>query len=388
MVLALVAGAIVLLILIHNLCYKRLWDRGLEFRMRFSAKEAFEGDRVYLLEELHNKKFLPMPWIFAKIRMSSNLQLAQLEETEGEGEMNASDNTSESEQGEEDYFDFNTESSLYSIMMYTTTKRRKPFVCHKRGVCKVYDARLSASNLLYTRQFEKDYRIGSEMLIFPKTLENMPSVELVFRNMDMAILSRLPINPDPFEFRGIRDYLPTDALKTINFKATAISQKLKVNIQAPTCAFKLKLVLNLESAGMISNPELYEQSIRLAATFATRYIDQGVSVAFATNGKDSGTAKTSDLSSGTSPAHLYKILECLARLSLSYICEPLANYIDGLIDKDQVYIFISPHYGDNMLSTFAELEHRGIIAYLIIPTYNPGKLINLESNNTTVWDAS
>jgi len=355
----------VLMLVLQNYAYRRLWDKGLSFSVRFSSKEAFEGDTLHLQEELTNKKLLPLPWVNTRTLLPAEFTFLDVDSNpvtpEGKG------------------------SSLFAIMSYTAIRRKQRFVCNKRGLFNLRQARIYANNLLHTQQFDQSIDLRGELIVFPKLLQEHEATQLLLTQLDSAILSKKIIDPDPFEFRGIREYQPTDALKTINFKASAIAQTLMVNINAPTAAQKITLVLNLDSIGPWVHPEIYEQSIRLAATLAQHYIDQGANLSFITNGRDSVTAMPTSASGGTSDGHLYKIFECLARVSTSYQCAPIVGYMEEMKDREQVYLFVSPYHGEDIIVAFEELEQRGVGAFMVVPVF--GNKSAAEKDNILVWNA-
>jgi len=368
MPLLILGAVVVLLVVLETYAYKRLWNKGLSYSIEFSAKEAFEGDALYLREMLSNKKTLPLPWVYAKMRTPSNLSFV---------DANGQQITRDDNLG-----------SLYSIMFFTATRRKTKVICSKRGVYNIRKINLSVSNLLHTQRFSKDLVTSNELLVFPKILEDFGDINLLYRHMDSVVLTNRIINPDPFEFRGIRDYQPSDPLKNVNFRASAVSQKLMVNIHEPTCAQRMVLVLNLDEYAPQPDLELYEQSIRLCATLADHYIGMEVGVGFSTNGKDSATAQSMSLPVGTSSGHLYNVLECLARIGLGFKCPPMADYISQLTDREQMYVFVSPHHGEDFMDAFRELEERGVAAFLIVPTFWGMNVDIAESRNVALWDAT
>ncbi|MCL2216436.1 MAG: DUF58 domain-containing protein [Defluviitaleaceae bacterium] len=365
MPLIIIGAVAVLLILLQNYAYKRLWKKGLDFSVNFSAKEAFEGDSLFLVETLTNKKSLPLPWVYARMQAPRHLEFTGPDTEAKDGIL----------------------SSLYSIMFYTATRRKKAFVCKKRGVYKVHGLYISVSNLLHTEQFSKELSLKNELLVFPKILDDFGEITLLYRHLDSAVVTNRVINPDPFEFKGIRDYLPGDALKFVNFRASAISQKLMVNIHAPTCAQRIILVLNADPCENQPYTDAHEQAIRLCATLAEHYIGMEIGVGFSTNARDSSHGKPISLSVGTSSGHLYKIFECLARVSLSFKCPPMTEYINQLTDKEQMYVFISSHHDEAFLNAFEELQERSVATFLIVPTFKRMNINVAESQNITLWDS-
>ena len=365
MTLILIGLVVLLVIHFQNYCYRRLWDKGLGFKVLFSQNEAFEGEEIQIRMELTNKKFLPLPWVHIKAEMSRVFQISDYDIAERDSFVQSA-------------------GLVTSIMMYSMLRRRSFFVCKKRGVFKLQRASINVSNLLHTEEFVKNVKLDSEILIFPRSLEDYDNIELVYKVVDSIVQSKALINPDPFEFKGIREYQPTDTLKSINFKATAISQKLMVNIHAPTTAYKLTIVLNVDGSHY-SNWELYEQSIRLAATLAKYYIEMGANLSFATNGRDTASGEALLIRGGASGMHMYNIYEVLARIDLRIRPRPICDFVDNFRDKEQVYLFVSPYLGDDFMDSFYRLKERQVSAHLVIPYFRRPN-VNMAAN-MTIWDA-
>ena len=56
-------GALAAVILIEYLVYKKLAFKGIHYEASLSETEVFEGDEIYLYEEITNGKKLPLPYI-------------------------------------------------------------------------------------------------------------------------------------------------------------------------------------------------------------------------------------------------------------------------------------------------------------------------------------
>ena len=346
---------ILAIVTLQNYLYRRFWDRGLVIKIKFSAKEAFEGESLYLTEELTNNKLLPLPWLFLSFRMSEHLV----------------ENESQNE--------------LFSLMMHQYVSRQLSFVCGKRGVYSFRNVNLTASNLLHTEQFKKNIKIVNQLVVFPKLLES-PELGIINKQLDTAILSTQLINPDPFEFRGIREYQSTDPVRSINFKATAVAGELMVNIHAPTSSKRLNIILNLEPYNTYPNQELYEQAIRLTASIAGRYINENVNVAFATNGRDITSREEISLGAGGSTSHLYNVYESLARIDLTQSVTPISEYIDKILDHEAVYLVISTYHQAGLLDAIERLRGSGVSAFLVVPVFNSMK-VKLEPEYASIWEA-
>jgi hypothetical protein len=366
-------GLVVLgLIALQNYVYNRLWDKGLSLDIGFSCKEAFEGDSLFLRKELSNNKFLPLPWVFVKFSVSRNLIF------EGSEGKNVSD--------------AHYQSDLFSIMMYQSIRRKMYFVCAKRGFYRLRNITMACSNLLYNRRFNKNMDGAvAELAVFPKLLDNGDDINLLYKNLDATILSNSLINPDPFEFRGIREYEPTDPMRDINFKASAVAQQLMVNIHAPTSSKRLEIVLNLEHNRPYPEFELYEQAIRLAATMAERYINEGVKLGLYTNGKDTTTGGNTAVKAGEGPIHMYNIFQALARINLNFGMGHISPYLENLRNdgENPVYLVISSYCEQDFLEAIEGMKNRGLSTFVVVPVQKGiDDDINIaETDTMRIWEA-
>jgi len=365
-------GLVVLgLVALQNHVYNRLWDKGLSLDIRFSSKEAFEGDPLSLHEELSNNKFLPLPWVFVKFSVSRNLIF------ESDQYKNSSD--------------AHYQSDLFSIMMYQSIRRKMSFVCSRRGYYRLRNITMACSNLLYNRRFNKSLDNFSELTVFPKLIDGDDDINLIYKNLDATILSNSLINPDPFEFRGIREYQPTDPMRDINFRASAVAQQLMVNIHAPTSAKRLEIVLNLEYNRPYPDFELYEQAIRLTATMAEKYVNEGVKLGLHTNGKDIATGRNITVKAGEGTSHMYNVFQALARIDLNFNLKHMSLYLDNLLDNGEspVYLVISPYCEQDFLDAIEGMRQRGLSVFVIVPVQKDvdDDISIVETGHMRIWEA-
>ncbi|MCL2576361.1 MAG: DUF58 domain-containing protein [Defluviitaleaceae bacterium] len=365
----LVIGAVIgLLVFIQSWVYKKFWRTGLSAVVKFSSKEAFEGDKLFLLEEFTNKKFLPLPWLFVEFKLSSHLHF---------------NGDSGNVQGS-----IRAQRDLFSIKIFERIRRKIPFLASKRGFYTLREVGVKASNLLHTKRFEGYFGTYQELTVYPKLIDDAEDIAMLYKNMDAMMLSNALINPDPFEFKGIRDYMPTDSLKNINFKASAIQQQLMVNIHAPVSAKRLEVVLNLQPYSTHDYKEVYEQAIRLAATIASRYINQDVQLGFYTNGRDNNAKPTPRVNMGQSSAHLQSILSALAHLNTSNVPSPIAPHLEQITDNTAIYVIISSYYGEDLAAALRQLKESNI-SYMVIMPMEARHIYDAPmGDNITIWQAT
>jgi len=360
-------GLIVLaLVLLQDHLYRRFWQEGLSLDIQFSAKEAFEGDSLYLQQHLVNKKILPLPWLVSRFKVSKNLVFDE--------------NTRRGP-------DLQSQNDAFSVMMYQSISRKMHFVCGGRGFYRLRNVEMVAGNLMYTRRLIKQLDCNTELTVFPKILDYYEELNLTYKALDAAVLSHSLINPDPFEFKGIREYNPTDSLRDINFKASAVAQQLMVNIHAPTAAKRLEIILNLEYHKPYPNFELYEQAIRLAATVASRYINDDVKVGLFCNGSDTFSGDQIKVFGGNSTSHLYAIYQTLAGINCMFKPAGISNYLEGLNDDGAVYLIISSYHGDDFLQSLEGMTAHGLSYMVIVPTEEGMEINTAETDKIRLWKA-
>ena len=351
---------------LHNYLYRRFWQEGLDIDMRFSTTEAFEGDKASLNQTITNKKFLPLPWVLMKYSISDNLMF---------------------EDTLEDAPELKYRRALFSVMMYQSVRRKLNFVCARRGFYRLRSVNVTCNNLLHTKHFIKDIPCYTELTVFPRILDDYEEFDIIYKTLDSALLSNSLINPDPFEFKGIREYSPTDPLRNINFKASAVAQELMVNIYAPTSSKSVEIILNVEYYSVYPNYELTEQAIRLAATVASRYIGQDVKVSFYTNGADTYHGNYIKINGGNSSAHLHSILEGLARLETVMRPRPMAAHLRDLQNSEVVYLIISCHHGSDFIEALQEMEYKGLDYVVVLAVEAGADTKSLETEKIKIWEA-
>ncbi|MCL2363910.1 MAG: DUF58 domain-containing protein [Defluviitaleaceae bacterium] len=363
----LILGAIVLgLVLLQAYVYRKFWAHALTLDFRFSARDAFEGDTLYFHTEITNKKILPLPWLMLKYSLSNALIFPE---------------GSQVEMGE------SVKTGLFSVMAYRRVRRKVEFTCSKRGFYRLRHVQITAANLLHSNTFRKELACYGELTVFPRLLEHIDEIEIATNTIDTMLLSHSLINPDPFTFRGLREYIPTDPLRNVNFKATAVAGQLMVNIHQPTSAKRLEIILNLEQYAPTTEPELYEQAIRLAATLAQHYISQDVMLGFYTNGCDSFTAESVRLPSGASAAQLYAVYHALGRLGLAFRPNSITRYLDELTDAGSIYVLISTCQNEEIAASLVALKARNLRVHTIMPISQGMTIPAATPIEATLWEA-
>jgi len=355
---------LILLIWLQDIIYKYNWNRRIVCDLRFSEKTASEGASLELIETLANAKLLPLPWIALKFQVSRSLIF-----------------DGANEQVSDDYY----RNDMFAALSYRRITRRLAFTCTRRGFYTIKSIDIISGNILQNRKLVMHVNSNAALTVFPKLIP-IDERLIQFKNLLGDVITRRFILPDPFEFRGIREYQTYDSFRSINFKATAKTGELMVNVNEYTSSQQVTVILNLEPYAEFTGPALYELSIRLAASLSAYAIDSGMRLRFITNGRDIETGFPSDIAGGAGESHMTNIHEALARVDLAKRPGPITPAVRemaALVDADSVFIMISPNNNAELLDAFSALRSAGADALWVIPAYGDTKL-NIPLNDDII----
>ena len=336
--------------------YERRWNKNIALSISFSETRATEGEGLYLIEIITNRKFLPLPWIAVKFQVSRHLLF--------DDHSNA--------QISDDFY----RNDLFRLFMYQRITRKLRFTCGKRGIYTIKSADIVSSDILALHKLT-DTRMTksavSTLTVYPRMI-NIDTYMNTHKQFLGDIRSRRYIQPDPFTFRGIREYQPTDTLRSVNFKATAKTGDLMVNIRDFTVTCEIIVLLNVDPYHAYPREDLFEQTLRLAASLAAYYIDNGIPLGLVTN-----ACGIDPTYSGASRDHLTHLNEALARFD--FLKPPVIKGKQMLSEthrdqeskrragREPAYILISTYHGKDLAESFYALKESGADALWIIPTY-------------------
>lgn len=347
----LVAGAIYFL---QEIVYSRFWNVNLHAEVHFSQKNVHEGEKTFLLEEVSNGKILPMPWVYVKFQINRN----------GNVEQHRSD--------------------LFSIRFYQKIRRKIPIDTSKRGFYSIRGVDLISNNLFITSKFVRTLSENASMYVYPRLID-IDEFRIPYQTVMGEIVTRRFMIEDPFLFKGIREYQPYDSFKSINFKASAKAGEWLVNVNEYTVSQKLTLLLNMDRANQYYDPRLYENSIRLTASFANQFEQEGIPVQITSNGIDVLSGSEVSVEAGCGNGHMESVFESLAKLEIALEVQDFSPVIENAAldpNQDAMYVLISPFFGEKVVEAFRNLKAAHPEAVWILPV----SASDLVSENSIVLD--
>lgn len=354
-IIAVIIGAFVMYQLQQYL-YSRFWNKNLTVHIHLSDDKAIEGEVLKLYETIWNKKLLPIPILKVKFMTSRYLSFL---DTNNSG---ITDN----------YY----RNDLLSVMMYQKLTREISFCCTHRGYFTIDKMVLVCRDILMTSEYVSRNDLDVHLYVYPKPVA-FDKFQVPFQKMLGTVLSKRYINEDPFEFRTIRDYQSYDTLKTVNWKASAKTGSLKVNAFDHTSSQQIKILLNLELETIWKYEDILEESIRIAATFAANFIEQGIPTSVYTNALDLITKERLNVPAGSGTNHMRTINETLARIDTALKIPPFVPAIQEEIvsatQKDYI-ILISSYQKEDLQLLLSPLIQSKMDFSWIVPLNQEIKL--------------
>ena len=145
-------------------------------------------------------------------------------------------------------------------------------------------------NLLLTKKYVSASPQNTDFYVLPRPVPTQ-RIQIPFSQIMGSAVSRKRVYDDPFEFSGLRDYTRGDPMKYINWKATAKTGDLLVNLHESTLSQKVAVLLDLEGLGVQQADVLNEEAARIACALCVRLLEAGVQLAVYSNGVDALTGK-------------------------------------------------------------------------------------------------
>lgn len=350
-VIAIILGAFLFSYLISAV-YSRSWSKHLEVNVDFKENAVMEGMDSELLETIINRKWLFLPMLQVGFQTHKNLKFAEDE------------NVSVS--------DLCYKRDIFSVGSFQKITRAVPFRCSKRGYYEINETELLTRSPLLTQKYYDTQRQNTSIYVYPKRIEDA-RFDISFQKIMGEVLSKRNIYEDPFEFRGLREYQPTDPMNKINWKASAKSNQWMVNLYGSTNAQEIILFLDVEDEGVLKYDDIHEKQIRLAATLAEHFIESGIAVGLLTNGKDVKTDEWIMLPQGTGKQQLANINRALSRIDLIKIPEAMEWIVEQERQKmthlQKTYIMISKNQRMDSYNAFLNLIDQGTSGFWISTRY-------------------
>ncbi|MBS6196328.1 MAG: DUF58 domain-containing protein [Clostridiales bacterium] len=369
-IVVILAGAFLMNYLL-NAAFREFWKRELDASVEFQKEPALEGGEAFLTETITNKKWLFLPLLQVGFQIHRNLWFA-------DGE-----NTSVSDQC--------YKRDIFSVGSYQKITRTIPFRCTKRGYYELENVELVTRSPLMTKKYYETLKHPDHFYVYPRLVEER-LLEIPFQKVMGSVVTQRNLYEDPFEFRGIREYRPTDPMSKINWKASARTDQWMVNLFDSTSAQEVLLILDVEDETIWKFDDIHEEGIRLAASLAAKCIQNGIPVGIRTNGRDVKTRELFRLEAGSGKQQVRTVNEGLSRIDLVQKAEKMEILLSRereFMDKThRTYVMISKNQRNTCYEGFMELLGQGAAGIWIATLYREMELTIPENGKLPVlrWE--
>lgn len=343
---------------VQTMIYRRLWDQNLTVAIRFEDECIMAGSSTSLLEVINNAKFLPMAVFHVKFSCSKTFCFDDRDNAV--------------------ITDAYHRNDVFSVMGNQKISRRLTFRAERRGYYEITSFHILTRDFFLSNRFAKIMDNHTHIYVLPKKRQDDAFMVMV-QNILGEILNHRSLLEDPYTFRGIRDYDRSDNIRSINWKATAKTNELMVNIHDRASEQQVKLLLNLETNTMIKTEEMQEIAIELTSTIAQKLIEERLPVSLASNGLDVITGEYGTVESGCTYNHMLAIDRYLARISASGGMEPFLTLVEEELkhrDAGISYIIISPYFKKDLMELLDNMVANGIYVQMLVPYYDIQQLEN------------
>ena len=332
--------------------FRKNWDKRLDVKLQFDKQYAECNEEACVIETINNAKMLPLPVIHIKFAVSRTFRFFDDENMV--------------------VTDLCHRNDAFSVMGYRRITRKIPFKTSARGYYEIEGANIIVRDFFMTATFAKNLEKDAGIYVFPEKTE-LSGFEIVFNRLIGELYARKSLYEDRFSFRGIRDYTRIDTMNHINWKKSARTGDLKVNLYNPSADEEVRIMINFDTDSMIKTDVLMEKSISIASSLSYRLIEKKIPVSVVSNGTDLITKEMERVEAGSGNSHMITIDKYLARISGSRENEEFFKLLNEEIKtgNDKIsYIIISPYHKEDLLYILDKMRDKGISVNLIVPYYD------------------
>lgn len=272
---AFLLAVIALYVLVSSYSEKKLLS-GIQYHVSLSHREVFVGDFLYLYEILSNNGSLSLPYAKVDTELPNGLAFVLGEE--------------ENLERQEGYV-----RSVFSLESGHKVERRWRLVAKIRGEYSLGNVLLIADNVFGmstgSKRFTASPSSENTILILPATLDLDATFCSSFRMPGQTALPH-GIFADPLSRIGSREYSTSDPMNRINWKVSAIQNRLMTHIEEFSRSNASNIILNMQSRSVEKNreegasiPDYVEGNITVVASIWDRISDLNIPSALIANGR-------------------------------------------------------------------------------------------------------
>jgi uncharacterized protein (DUF58 family) len=327
-------------IYIISLFWTRQSARNISCERKFE-KRVFWGEKVSVRLEIRNNGWLPIPWLLVYESLPVELAAGT------------------------------SIRRVLSLGPHGRTEIEYILGAYKRGYYPVGPFTTKLGDTLGLADIQELEKQSDFITVYPHILP-LANAKLPSRSPLGTLRHHQPIFEDPARVRGKRDYVTSDSLRRVDWKATASTGRLQVKQFEPSIALQTVIFLNLNASeyGAKHRIDTTELAIVIAASLANWIVSQKQAVGLTTNGVDNHNNNLSvqPIPSRKGHAQLVHILDLLARIQCTEtgpLTEMLSRETPSLPWGTTVVI-ITGAIDDALFDEIFQIQRRGQNVVVII----------------------
>jgi uncharacterized protein (DUF58 family) len=304
-------------------------------------KRAFWGEEITVKLNIRNKGWLPVPWLLVYESLPVELAAGS------------------------------TIRRVLSLGPHGRTEVIYKLGAYKRGYYPVGPFTTKLGDTLGLADIQELEKQSDFITVYPHIIP-LSNAKLPSRSPLGTLRHHLPIFEDPSRMRGKRDYVASDSMRRVDWKATASTGRLQVKLFEPSIALQTVIFLNLNMKEYTARERIdaTELAIVIAASLASWTVSQKQAVGLTTNGVDSHTnnPEVQPIPSRKGRGQLVRILELLARLQCTESL-PLTKMLDAETPKlpwGTTVVIITGSIDDTLFDEVFQIQRRGQNVVMII----------------------
>jgi uncharacterized protein (DUF58 family) len=274
-----------------------VFDR-VNFERIIPENRAFAGEKFHMTLRLINDKVLPIPWIELRDLVPEQLPIEEerLSPSGSPGQL------------------FLTRST--HLGWYERINWPLELDAPARGYYRFGPARFRSGDIFGFFPAEHEQPGQQAVIVYPTTY-SLPDLGLPAERPFGEQKGRDRIFEDPGRISGLRDYLPGDSLRRIDWKASARRQSLQSKVYEPSSTLHMLVAVNVHTLhytweGYV--PETLEHILSVAGSVARFGFESGYAIGLVANGAYPTSDRPMRIPAGRRPDQLARVLEALAMI--------------------------------------------------------------------------
>ena len=304
-------------------------------------KRAFLGEDITVQLDIRNKGWLPIPWLY----IYESLPVALAAGT--------------------------SIRRVLSLGPHGRTKVVYKLGAYKRGYYPVGPFTTKLGDTLGLADIQELEKQSDFITVYPHIIP-LTNARLPSRSPLGTLRHTQPIFEDPARVRGKRDYVASDSLRRVDWKASASTGRLQVKQFEPSIALQTVIFVNLNSTEYPAKHRIdaTELAIVIAASLANWTVSQKQAVGLTTNGVDGHTNNPTvqPIPSRKGRAQLIHILDLLARIQCTE-AHPLTEMLNKETPRlpwGTTIVIITGSIDDALFDEIFQIQRRGQNVVMII----------------------